>query len=483
MDRLKSRVGRYASQAFRAGGTRDAGMVRHAHKEVIMIRLLVLTSVILASPSMGQVQGVAPYYATVIRDQAPIHCSDSERFYRVGEMSAGTVVAVDGEGGGWSRILYPAGLSAYVRAMDATVQGDSVTLTQPSRLRAANAAQGYDGSYKALFDSPLPPSTTLRLLETVKDVSGTVAAYKVIAPSGARGYTPTRFLRRATDEEISAYKAKASLPELPPIPLLAPPSPEARPSASGTQPTGGSGTTTSPAPYTPTTPTAPPTGTGDESTRTGTEQTQGNSSGSETSRPTTATAAPVSAYEQLEQAFQLVWKQPVLVAEVDELIVAFDRVIETVPNDRPGMKAQLMARKEALVLRRDLRDRLRALEEQRAASDARRRDVSRQLDEIQKNRAYTIVGELQPSLVYNGKRLPLMFRVVSVGATAPRTLGYLRPSESVRLDDKVGLIVGVVGEATLDPSLKLNIITPIHVDVLRSVTEANKEAAQTPTEK
>jgi hypothetical protein len=81
---------------------------------------------------------------------------------------------------------------------------------------------------------------------------------------------------------------------------------------------------------------------------------------------------------------------------------------------------------------------------------------------------YTIVGELRPSTVYDGKNLPLMYRVVSVGGTSPRTLGYLKPTKDVDVTKMINQVVGVIGEATMDRSLKLNIISPVKVDVLRS---------------
>ena len=79
-----------------------------------------------------------------------------------------------------------------------------------------------------------------------------------------------------------------------------------------------------------------------------------------------------------------------------------------------------------------------------------------------------MVGTLQPSTVYDGQRLPSMYRIVSVGGVAPRTLGYIKEKPEFKLVEKLGLVVGVVGEATMDRSLQLNVITPVVVDVLRS---------------
>ncbi len=412
-------------------------------------------------PALAQVQNVAPYFAVPTADRAPIHCADGDRFYRVGELSTAMVVVVDAEGGGWSRIQYPAGLSAFVRAVDISVQGNTGTLTAPSRLRARNIASGYDGSYKSLFDTPLPTGTTLRVQEEVRDAAGSIAAYRVDTPPGAHGFVPSRQLRRATDAEVAAYRARAALPDLPAAPAGTPratPTPAPTPTPDATQPT--------PAP-TPAQPT--------------TEITQRTEPGAEpivpTPTPTPAPAPrpetrpetrPVGTVERLDATFQTVWAQPVLQSEIDELIVEFDRAIEQTPAERAGQRRQLEGRREALHIRREFRDRMRRQEEARALLDSDRVRLTEQLREIERTRYYTIVGQLQPSLVYDGRQLPQMYRIVSVGATAPRTLGYLRASSQFDLDSMLGQVVGVIGDAQVDRSLQLNIITPVTVDALRA---------------
>ena len=51
----------------------------------------------------------------------------------------------------------------------------------------------------------------------------------------------------------------------------------------------------------------------------------------------------------------------------------------------------------------------------------------------------------------------------------PRTLGYIKPDPRFALDGKLGQIVGVIGEASVDKDLKLNVITPVRVDLLQGV--------------
>ena len=70
------------------------------------------------------------------------------------------------------------------------------------------------------------------------------------------------------------------------------------------------------------------------------------------------------------------------------------------------------------------------------------------------------------SNVYNGERLPKMYRIQSVSRVdgSPRTLGYVTPDKSI--DGKLGSVVGIVGEPRFDPQLRLVIVRPDQVDVM-----------------
>ena len=42
--------------------------------------------------------------------------------------------------------------------------------------------------------------------------------------------------------------------------------------------------------------------------------------------------------------------------------------------------------------------------------------------------------------------------------------------DNLDIQSKVGLIVGVIGEASIDPTLQLNIVSPVRVDPLKAST-------------
>ena len=432
-----------------------------------------------AGVAHAQVQPVTPYYAVVSGDAGTLRSAPTSNAYSVATIPTGAVVIVDGETQGWTRVLYPAGLHAFVPATAGTVQGETVTLAAPEELFAASQLKGWGGSWKGLLDQPLPAGATLTLVEVVKD--GEIAlAYKVIAPNEARGYVGASSVRRATDTEVEAYRSKGNA-------IAALPATAAPVSTGGgtAQPTAidlPAGYTQETRPVTIKRPEAPASTTTPNTVLPGANTTANTTTtpGSGTTPPGTQTTAVVETKaESLEKTFLRVWKEPVLSAEVDELIGEYERAIPQEALDT--RKTAMNRRVEALKLRRDYRESLRRLEADRNVVDARQTELNQQLEEWASNRVYTIVGVLQPSTVYDGLRLPSMYRVVSVGGNSPRTLGYIRKTEGLDLDKHLGLIVGVIGDRTLDPSLQLNMISPVRVDPLRSPATLDVPMATRPS--
>lgn len=453
---------------------------------------------LVAAPVYAQIQDVAPYYA-VVQGKQSLRSRDGERFYSVADLPANSVLIVDGEGKEWARVVYPPGLSAFVRAEDVTVDGTTATLSRPSKLKSANAAGGFSASYMSLFLGELAPGTTLKVLEPAKENDGPVIGYRIAAPENSKGFVELRTLRRATDAEASAARSKNLVGSLPGAkPGVTTPADSATPASPSTTPP-------STEPTNPAAPTLDLTQTPPASNDKPVEVIQKTDPNSpagalptnttppapgspEANNPPVVVAPPapvkaperkVSDLERLEPTFQSVLKQPVLEAEVDELISEYGRAIESIPATDTRRRQQAQARVDVLTLRQEFRNKLREQEDDRAKLDQSTTKIRTQLDELAKARYYTIIGQLQPSLVYNGRDLPQMFRVVSVGGTAPRTLGYLMKSDKFELDKMTGLVVGVIGSAQLDRSLQLNIINPVHVDVLKSVP-VGAPAATTP---
>lgn len=174
-----------------------------------------------------------------------------------------------------------------------------------------------------------------------------------------------------------------------------------------------------------------------------------------------------STAEDLEPLFQAVRRQDVMNAEIDELLTQYETLISRRPvGDR--RRRVLEQRAEILRLMQDYRNERRTLEEANAAARAVTDDMSRRFAQYDVQRQYAIVGVLTPSSVYDGTRLPLMYRLQSIGGSVPRTLGYIKPREDLNLPSKIGVVVGVVGEQNVDSSLRLNVIDAVRVDPLRA---------------
>ncbi len=417
-----------------------------------------------------QVKAVDGYWA-VVEKAAVMHCGDSQRYYRIAELQPGSLVRVDGESADWARIAYPAGIGAFVRA-ESVKQGeqpDALVLSAPSRLYAANAIAGLDGSWKALLaeGQALPAGATLKALETVRNQSGAVTGYKVAAPDSARGFVLRTNLRMATPAEL-ANAGVASTPAPQPNDAAATPAPAATDAGTST-----------PAQPAPITLTESPTGTGTPPpVPTPAPEVTTSDAGEgpvvieqQPITPVTPPPAPVGSLQALDEAFKRVQSQSDAEAEIDELVAELESALsklDDTPTNRYA-RAGLQQRIQILKLRADWRDKVRAMEERRAAATVASGTTQRTLQTLQQNRVYNITGKLTTSELYDGTRLPRMLRVQSVGGPTTRTLGYIKPDPALALDTKIGQTVGVVGNIILDPATGLRTIEALRVEVLANV--------------
>lgn len=429
------------------------------------VALCATTIALAALPAHAQqVKAVDGYWA-VVEKAAVMHCGDSQRYYRVAELQPGSLVRVDGESADWARVAYPAGIGAFVRS-EAVKQGEqpeALILSAPSRLYAANAIAGLDGSWKALLSEgqSLPAGSTLKALETVRNQSGAVVGYKVAAPDSARGFVLRANLRTPTPAELES--AGVSTTPSPQPTVTTPPVDAGATQTDGTQPA-------------PISLTEDPTGTGTPPPAATPTPEQTTSDAGEgpvviEQQPVRAVApAPATAgsLQALDEAFRRVQSQSDAEAEIDELVAELESArskLDDTPTNRYA-RAGLQQRIDILKLRADWRDKVRAMEERRAAATVASGATQKTLDTLQQHRVYTITGKLTTSELYDGTRLPRMLRVQSVGGPTTRTLGYIQPTPELNLDTKIGQNVGVVGNIILDPRTGLRTIEASRVELL-----------------
>ncbi len=476
--------------------------------------LALVASLMMAGAAWAQTSPVEPYWAVITDDNTLMRSGfrDTVEYYPVAKLGKGVLVRIDGESKEWLQAEYPAEASAFVpfEAVSIDVNSATATLTKPSRLSAANINDGFKGSWRPLLASPLAIGTKLTLLEKNPVESTRGKAWVVAAPAEARGFVPTRSIRRLSVEEAaSMLRAQGKEPAagLSPMaktePARAPaPIPANDPNATPAKVEAPSKVvdlrdpTVVPANTVlePTTTSAPATSTsapsGQEPDTRGLVSDVTTDAGVATKiepkAPSPATAngkAPVTSptsatprmnkYEGLESAFKAVGQQPVKDGEFSELIAEYEAAIAELPADRARLRTQLTQRLELLKIRADLQAQLRKIDEDRQAVSTERTVVEQRLADFEKARQYVVVGRLSASTIYDGVRLPLMYRVQAVGgASAGRTLAYMKPQDGVSADRFIGAIVGVVGQTNIEPTLKINIVTPIRIDPLEALSGA-----------
>lgn len=82
---------------------------------------------------------------------------------------------------------------------------------------------------------------------------------------------------------------------------------------------------------------------------------------------------------------------------------------------------------------------------------------------------YDAIGMLMVSTVYDGRSLPLLYRLAD--PKTQRTLAYVEPGEGDTIRGSIGKMVGVTGRVEYDASVKKNIITVQRIDHLEATEE------------
>jgi hypothetical protein len=337
-----------------------------------------------------------------------------------------------------------------------------------------------------LFESPLPVGTTLEFREEIAGIGGKVSKYLVTAPRPPhvsmqpRGFVPMASIRDATAAEIAAYQsARGTTP---------PTSPTKPDPAGGNEQAPGSGT--SPQDPTPTNPS--PGETLDESLlepmvsgelpdlpgqavavqatpQTGGVLGTGGQEGSVTGQNTQRDLVALTVV-QLNESFDQLRALPRerMDAGLEEMLAECRRSAAALVNE-PSLVAGINQRIAWLELRIKLRDQRLELERALADADRRQADVAGRVQAWQDQRAYTLIGRLLPSTLYDGNRLPLMYRIEAIeGPGLQRTVGYIMPAEGQSLAGHVGAVVGVIGSTRFDQALGVRIVTPSRVDHLET---------------
>ncbi len=173
--------------------------------------------------------------------------------------------------------------------------------------------------------------------------------------------------------------------------------------------------------------------------------------------------------EEAEAAWEAVKKSPHDDAELEALQLVFVSIAarETAPVSEKRL-AELRIRQ--IELRREVRNRLDKLDRLENRNDVDRERIENAKVAIIARADYTMVGRLNASRVYDGKRLPLLYRLQDpVGG---RTIGYVKPTKDVDLKPGLGRMIGIVGTKSYDAGYRLMIVTPRRFDIFIAESES-----------
>ncbi|MGD9688186.1 MAG: hypothetical protein AB7K52_05580 [Phycisphaerales bacterium] len=376
-----------------------------------------------------------PYYAAAVRDGVELRAGGGVFYYPVATLKSGARVRVTGEETGFLRVQIAEGLKACIRVGDASLEsgGTKVRLTQSARLLHANLSGGVPFCPIG-FEREPAAGAEFKLIDTLKGGDGKAIYYVVPAPEGASAFVARDAVRRLTPEEVAAMDAAPAS------------SPGAMTPGESTP-----GTSASPAPTTPAAVSTEP-----------------------APMPPVPAIKPdprAAEIDSLVATFKRVQAQPAGEAELEPAIAEFKTFIARLgdsPADR-RLASRLESYQEVMQLRLDVRNALG-----KGASDGGRVEqmeqsivrIREQIINIERQGFFKVIGRLLPSTVYDGERLPKLYRVVSPEPGAGRTLAYILPRAELDLDAKLGRIVGVAGDSKMDESLKANLVTPKRVEVL-----------------
>jgi hypothetical protein len=184
--------------------------------------------------------------------------------------------------------------------------------------------------------------------------------------------------------------------------------------------------------------------------------------------PVLTTANMPQSLGELAATFNRVQRQPLMEAELEPAIVQFEAFraqLGASERDRK-LAGALQGYIDALRLRLDVREstvRAQSLTQTKALTDT---ELGQQIIALERQRVYNVIGRLVRSTVYDGGRVPLLYRVMSPEPGAARTLGYLLPDERFDLPSKLEQVVGIIGDIRPEPALRTNLIDPRRVDVV-----------------
>lgn len=422
-----------------------------------------------------------PYIAVVTADNVYVRSAPSvQSSYPFGKLKRGDLVRVGEESFGWACVQTegPAFAQIYgVVPADSrvTVSEDGATLSvnAKSELRAPNISTP-DASLAASWKqiARLEPGATLSVVDRIDSERDSV--YRVRLPAVAEGWVNMNFLRKASQVEAAKFNAPTpdEMATMAAADVLTQQvqAPAAAPVDGATT----TGTTDAAAPDITGTSGAPIDATGTSTGEADVIVTGG------AAVPASAPAlreppAPVKTPEQiaferrratmadLEGLYTTIRGQTKAEAELHALRGRYLDLAVVASGD-PEIVSKANGRAEQLRLEIEVQSRIIELERMKARIEGERDSIASVARAIEARSEYTVVGILNASLVYDGQRLPLLYRIQD--PSTGQTVAYVSPGPGFQLSTMLGNLLGVRGEKSYDEALRVDVVAPRTVDIL-----------------
>jgi hypothetical protein len=311
--------------------------------------------------------------------------------------------------------------------------GSTLTVVKAAEIRAPNldADGNPDSSFKVI--GTLPAGATAKVTGQVSGDREKV--HKITLPGTATGWININYLRRASQSEVAAGTAAASAPAA---------------EAATTTGAASTGTVTIEAKSEP-------------------QETPAPEKTAAPPPPPVKTEAQLAAekrradFKSLEATWAKVKAEPQETAELTALRGRY-QALAADPAVESDIKSVCGTRIKQLDIQAEIQKGIqnaKALQAD-AGKDADKLKALRIAMEARSD--YTAVGVLNASTVYDGVRLPLLFRLTD--PSSGHTVAYVTAKDPNMLSTMLGTLVGIRGSQRFDEALKVNIVDPGTVDIL-----------------
>jgi hypothetical protein len=182
-----------------------------------------------------------------------------------------------------------------------------------------------------------------------------------------------------------------------------------------------------------------------------------------TTAVTTTTTTRRTTIGDLETQFEAVKPHPEAAEELNDLLKRYEEFVAT-PGEGDASVRRAKARIEQLRIITETNTQTETIKRTQKALTENKDEISKLIRDMQRRADNTAIGVLNASAVYDGEKLPELYRVCDPMTSA--TIAYVTPNPNIPMSTMLGTLVGVKGGKDFDPALRLNVINPMVIELL-----------------